>query len=548
MTTIDGQKLKIRYSEEDRKITVSSAELIEPDIYASNGVVHTVSSLLIPDGALQPTPEKYLLVLNCTSFVSLLHSVNLTNLVNDTNSHWTILAPRDDIIEMFGDSDLPPKGSEELKKMLQYHFIPGKKTLKKIEDGMLLETALEETGLDGGRQVLGVEVTEDDKKKSVVFGGASVIGDPGKFEKLHVFKIFDTDPSTHVVEIENILIYFVARPLTPPTDPLATATPSLELSTFLTAIFSTSLADQLKTSPRSTFLMPHNSAFKRLGMLVTTHLLSSSAKPDLENVIQHHVVKGVEYKDTLVNGSQRTYGTLEGSDLHVARKNSKDNNTVVVTASGGWADMYSVLYPTNVLTQTGVIHEVSDIMIPRSVNLTMGKLMRAAKGTTMMSLVSKAGMEWLLNGTAPPEGSEWADKGLDKAGWTLLCPTDDAFKSLNLTELYASQELIKDVVMQHLIPIQRPSQTPPESIFLEPINENRPIEMTDSASYTTLLTTESESLYADLVFRTLEDKGTVVGIKGARGADGKSDWARVVAWGRTTTGGGTGGVVQTSTS
>ena len=79
VTTIEGPKLKITYSEDSNKVHVSDSELIEPDIYASNGVVHTVSSLLIPPGALQLTPEKYLLTLNCSSFVSLLHSVNLVS-------------------------------------------------------------------------------------------------------------------------------------------------------------------------------------------------------------------------------------------------------------------------------------------------------------------------------------------------------------------------------------------------------------------------------------------------------------------------------------
>lgn len=526
LTTIDGQVLEVRHSEKEGKTTVSSATLVEPDIYASNGVVHTVSDLLIPPGAIQPTPEKYLLVLNCTSFVSLLHSVNLTSLVNDTDAHWTILAPRDDVIDVLGDDGLPPPGSDELRKMLQYHFIPGKKTQKKLKSGLLLETALVEPGLDGGRQVLSVDVSDDaEDKKSIAFGGASIIGEP--------------------VEINNTLIYFITRPLTPPADPLTTALPSLDLSTFLSAIFSSSLADRLKTTPRTTFLMPHNSAFKRLGTLVTSHLLAASSKVDLESVIKHHVISGVEYAESLVNGSQRTYGTLEGSDLHVERKKSKDNSTVVLSASGGWNDMRSVLYPKDTLTETGVIHEVSEIMIPRSVNLTIGKLMRAAKGTNMISLVSKAGLEWILNGTAPPEGSPWADMGLDSAGWTVLCPPDEAFKGVNLTELYADPEMIRDVVLQHLIPVQRPSQSPPRDSWLAATtSENRPIVMDDSATYTTLLTTTSESLYSDIVFRVLEDRGTVVGIKGARGADGKNDWAHVTAWGRTTTGGGTGGVVQ----
>lgn len=183
MTTIDGTTLEIVVTPDETK--VSTADLIQPDIYASNGVLHLVSSLLTPPGALLLTPEKYLLALNCTSFVSLLHSVNLTSLINSTDAGYTILAPRDDILGLFGDEEIPERGSEELKRMLAYHFIPGRWTPKKLKDGMLLETALEEVGLDGGRQVLAVEVSDDEKslgkvERSVRFGGAGTIGEHSK--------------------------------------------------------------------------------------------------------------------------------------------------------------------------------------------------------------------------------------------------------------------------------------------------------------------------------------------------------------------------------
>jgi solute carrier family 25 (mitochondrial carnitine/acylcarnitine transporter), member 20/29 len=177
VTAIDGTNLEIVVTPE--KTIVSTADLIQPDIYASNGVLHLVSSLLIPDGTLQLTPEKYLLALNCTSFVSLLHSVDLTYLINTTSSKYTILAPRDDVLNLFEDGDLPEKGSEELKRLLVYHFIPGRWTPKKLKDGMLLETALEEAGLDGGRQVLDIKVSDDLKgnDRHVRFGGAGTIGE-----------------------------------------------------------------------------------------------------------------------------------------------------------------------------------------------------------------------------------------------------------------------------------------------------------------------------------------------------------------------------------
>lgn len=162
---------------------ISDAELVEPDIYASNGVLHTISSLLIPEGALQLTPEKFLLTLNCTNFISMIHSVDLTHLINDTNAKYTILAPQDDVISAYGDEGLPKKGSEDLKRLLKYHFLPGRWTPKTLKDGLLIETRLDEPGLGGKPQVLEASISQHRKSQTqavppISFGGASTIGDP----------------------------------------------------------------------------------------------------------------------------------------------------------------------------------------------------------------------------------------------------------------------------------------------------------------------------------------------------------------------------------
>lgn len=180
VTTMKGNNLEIITSPE--KVVVNGAELVQPDIYASNGVLHTVSSLLLPEQSLKLTPEKFLLALNCTRFVSLLHSVNLTHLVNDPSAHYTVLALADDVMSLFGDSDLPEEGSDELKRALQYHFIPGRWTPHKMKRAMLLETELKVPGLDGGRQVIDIEVTHDpalSKETKVRFGGVGTVQDHG---------------------------------------------------------------------------------------------------------------------------------------------------------------------------------------------------------------------------------------------------------------------------------------------------------------------------------------------------------------------------------
>ena len=180
VTTMKGNHLEIVTAPE--KVIVNDAELMQPDIYASNGVLHTVSSLLIPERSLKLTPEKFLLALNCTNFVSLLHSVNLTSLINDPSAHFTVLAIGDDVMSLSGNSDLPERGSDELKRALQYHFIPGRWTPKKMKHGLLLETELMEPGLDSGRQVIDIEVTHDHdltRDAKVRFGGVGTVQDHG---------------------------------------------------------------------------------------------------------------------------------------------------------------------------------------------------------------------------------------------------------------------------------------------------------------------------------------------------------------------------------
>jgi solute carrier family 25 carnitine/acylcarnitine transporter 20/29 len=335
-----------------------------------------------------------------------------------------------------------------------------------------------------------------------------------------------------VVVNNNTLIYFISRPLVPPSDALETVLPLQDLSLFLASVFSASIADTLKTTPRTSLLVPHNSAFKRLGDLVSAHLLAPSSKKDLKSVLLHHTLDTIEYASSVQNGS-RTFATLEGSDVQLEHFK---NGSVFVGPSGGWAGMKAELFPRDILTQTGVLHEVSDILIPRSVELTVGKLIKAADATIMATLITKAGMDWVLNGTAPPPDSIWAEQGFNGVGWTLLCPLDDAFEPYNMTELYADLEGARGIVSQHLIPT--PMSTSDADTVM---NINRPLLLEDSASYSTLRS--PSSAYGDVIFRKNDTGDYIVGIKGARGTDGSADWARVVSWGRSTTGGGTGGVI-----
>lgn len=336
------------------------------------------------------------------------------------------------------------------------------------------------------------------------------------------------------MEINNTIIYVIGKVLTPPQDALTTALPSLQFSTFLAALQSTSLAETLNTQPSISLLIPNNVAFEQLG-LITTHLLLSSSKSDLEKVIQHHVVKAVVYMSSLLGGTQKTYGTLEGSDMQIERL---DNGQVYIEPSGGWKGLRGEIGKgkQDLLTRTGVIHEFSSILIPRTVEISIDKLARAASGSTMLNLIAKAGMDWVLNGTAPPADSEWANAGVKGTGWTLLCPTDAAFKGINMSLIWDDVTVMRKLVSQHLVP------GPSAGDLINAGELYRPLVFAGKATYSTLLS--RSSLYGDIIFRPESEKSSsyLVGIKDARGTKGQNDWANVVAWGRSTQ--STGGVVQ----
>ncbi|KAG8951775.1 hypothetical protein FRC03_012378 [Tulasnella sp. 419] len=200
-TTIHGHTVHVN-STDPSNPTVSDRPIVQKDIYASNGVLHTVSSLLLHPSIFKLNAEKYLLALNATSFVSFLRAANLSHYVDDEHDgkSWTILAPRDDVFTMWNgrtasllaqNDGIPNNDTVELKRTLQYHFIPGLLRPQDLEDGTLIETELIEQGLNDGRQKLPVSVRGNGKdgrpangNGEIGFGEARVIGDPGRHSSL----------------------------------------------------------------------------------------------------------------------------------------------------------------------------------------------------------------------------------------------------------------------------------------------------------------------------------------------------------------------------
>ncbi|OCF44928.1 hypothetical protein I317_01207 [Kwoniella heveanensis CBS 569] len=563
------------YSTRSGDIAVNGTQAEIVDIFASNGVIHIIRNLLLPENfTLLNSAEKTLLSLNATRFVSLLRSANLSEAYIGENGRdrtdeeaWTILAPPDDVLDTMDKwggvykSQRPIEDSSPLAGLLQYHFIPGRLLPSDIKDGMLLGTELRTFLLGGARQKLRVEVSERfDRDRNdweaigegeVRFGGATVLGKPVKSGKS--------------------IIYLISSLLSPPDDVLQTAVADLQLSTFIAAVYAAELERTVKRKPATTYFMPRNRAFNQLG-LAMRYLLLPEGKDELRKVIKYHVVDEVIYTPDIELG-KKVFTTLEGGEVVLDRTRGK-NGTISLHSPTKWDGLDSgenlpangelraaKVWHADALTDTGTIHTIDSVVLPADVKITIGKLIRGSKQSTMGDLMMRAGLGWILEGREPtsdevqrvqldeqvstldddcqkPETGDPSDKDDDNEpkledlalpSYTVLVPTDKAFSALNLTHYLSDKDALLDLLKLHIIPSSSTSATK-SSIPPLPPRDGQPLTLDDDLIYSTLLSGENK--YGDVAFRATGDNSFIVGIKGARGGAAMGNSARIGQTGR----------------
>ncbi|WVF65719.1 hypothetical protein IAT40_000450 [Kwoniella sp. CBS 6097] len=589
---VTGLELEIN-STKPGEIAVNGTEAETVDIFASNGVIHIMPNLLLPENfTLLNSAEKTLLSLNATRFVSLLRSANLSEAYIGENGRdkndeeaWTILAPTDDVLDTMdkwggdwgaplpevwsnaeadlasassiGQAQRPIKDSSPLASLLQYHFIPGRLLPSEIKDGMLLGTELQTSLLGGGRQQLRVEVSERfDKDRNdweaigegeIRFGGATVLGKP--------------------VRSGKSIIYLISSLLSPPDDVLQTAVSDLQLSTFIAAVYAAELERTVKRKSATTYFMPRNRAFNQLG-LTMRYLLLPEGKDELRKVIKYHAVDEIIYTPDIELG-KKVYTTLEGGAIVLDRTKGK-NGTISLRSPIKWHGYDSgeslpangelraaKVWHSDALTDTGTIHTIDSVVLPADLKITIGKLIRGSKQSTMGDLMMRAGLGWILEGREPtsdevqrtqldgqikvllddgnqkgdsPENDQPNLEDLALPSYTVLVPTDKAFSALNLTHYLSDKEALLELLKLHIIPSSSTTSATKSSVPPSPPRDGQPLTLVDDLIYSTLLSGENK--FGDVAFRATGDNSFIVGIKGARGGAAMGNSARIGQTGR----------------
>jgi transforming growth factor-beta-induced protein len=316
--TLQGQSVDI--STEDGKVMIDGAEVLITDIEASNGVIHVIDSVILPESR-----DIVDIAVEDGRFTTLVAAVEAAGLVEALKGEGplTVFAPTDEAFAAL------PEGTVEalladiptLTDILLYHVAEGKFMASDIVE---LNNAMTLNG-----QYVDIKV-EDGK---VMIDNAQVI-------------ITDIEASNGVIHVIDAVILPESR------DIVDIAVEDGRFTTLVAAVEAAGLVDTLKSEGPFTVFAPTDEAFAALPEGTVEALLADI--PTLTDILLYHVVPGKVMAADVVGLDGQSAGTaLEGQSISIMI----DGENVVLN------DSVNVII-TDIEAANGVIHVIDAVLLP----------------------------------------------------------------------------------------------------------------------------------------------------------------------------------------
>jgi uncharacterized surface protein with fasciclin (FAS1) repeats len=123
--TLNGQLIDINAS--NGKVTIDGANVIATDVMASNGVIHVIDSVIMPE-----TRDIVDVAVSAGSFETLAAALSAAGLIDALKGDgpFTVFAPTDEAFAKLPagtvENLLKPENIDQLKAILTYHVVPGR--------------------------------------------------------------------------------------------------------------------------------------------------------------------------------------------------------------------------------------------------------------------------------------------------------------------------------------------------------------------------------------------------------------------------------------
>ncbi|XP_069496605.1 periostin isoform X4 [Ambystoma mexicanum] len=308
--TLEGSTVEIGCDGDS--LTVNGAKIVKrKDIVTSNGVIHLVDQVMIPNSAKQVIE---LAGSQQSTFTDLVAQLGLAASLRP-EGQYTLLAP---LNGAFSDETLR-MDQRVLKLILQNHILKTKFVLNELYNGQRLET------LGGKFLRVFVYRTAVCIENSCMIRGSK----EGRNGAIHVFRQM-------IKPAESSLFQILSQ--------------DKRFSIFLSLVEAADLKDLLSEAGDWTLFVPTNDAFKGLSDAEMASLRQN--KLALQNIILYHLTRGVFIGGGFEQGVTNILKSIQGSKLMV--KSINDSLSVNGVSS---------LEP-DVMASNGVIHAVDKLLFP----------------------------------------------------------------------------------------------------------------------------------------------------------------------------------------
>lgn len=311
VTTLQGGSLSINTT---GGVKIGPATITQTDIVCSNGVVHVIDTVLVPNGVMNIVQTAQ--YSKFSTLVTALQAANLVSTLNSTGP-FTVFAPTDAAFNALPSGVLNSllANTTALTQVLTYHVVSGELMASNVVSRNNVTT------LQGG--TLPINST----------GGV----------KIGPANIIQTD-----IVCSNGVIHVIDKVLVPGKimDIVQTAQ-YYGFSTLVTAVQTAGLVSTLNSTGPFTVFAPTNAAFAALPAGALSSLLANQTA--LTNVLTYHVVSGrLMAADVIMH---TTLTTVQGGNL-------------TITTTGGVKVNNANVMQADVECSNGVIHVIDAVLIP----------------------------------------------------------------------------------------------------------------------------------------------------------------------------------------
>lgn len=345
-TTLSGQTIVVEKS--GNTVSVRDqlgrvAQVVTADIEISNGVIHVLNGVMLPDLML-PTVVQAAQSAGLTTLLNAVTAAGLGNTLLNQQA-MTVFAPSNAAfsaaLTAFGAADLNQLvakigGMANLQKVLGFHVVPA------VAFSADLAATNTFTTLAGEQ----LTVTKNT-------AGAVTVRDRAG----NTYNVTTAD-----VAIRNGVVHVIDGVLLPTIDlpNVVEAAQAANLTVLLQAVTAANLGNTLLSQQSMTVFAPTNQAFSNLlsslGLSSLTELINTLGADAVSKVLGFHVVPTTAFSFNLAQGAQQV-PTLAGEMLTVTRT----GNNVTVTDKAG--KTYTVVV-ADVAIENGVVHVIDGVLLP----------------------------------------------------------------------------------------------------------------------------------------------------------------------------------------